>query len=88
MSHFVQTSEILGPGLTEIRLSKEGTEKINEEEAVLSWALFGCRPEGTRPHSFRLSYATHPLKTHPVLHEIICAQVDHFLVTLILKDLL
>lgn len=43
-------------------------------------------PFGDRPHSFRLTCATHPLKTHRVLHEIICAQVDHFLVTLIIKD--
>lgn len=47
MSHFVQNSEIPGLGLTEIRLSKEGVEKINEEEAVLSWASCGCCPLGT-----------------------------------------
>ena len=47
MSHCIPNSEILGLGLTVIRLSKEGIEKINEEEAVLSWTLFGCCPVGT-----------------------------------------
>lgn len=45
--------------------------------------MLPCRD---RPHSFRLTCATHPLKTHSVLQEIICAQVDHFLVTLIIKN--